>query len=44
MHQLDPGTKTEDPSVVDVKELQSTSDGEIKFKLDHEREYKLVPH
>lgn len=41
-----PGTKTGDPCVVDVKEFQCTSDGEIKFKLDHERdsEYKLVPH
>ena len=45
MHQLDL-TKTGDPGVVDVKEFQCTRDGEIKFKLDHERdsEYKLVPH
>ena len=40
------GTKTEDLVLFDFKEFQCTRDGEIKLKLNHERdsEYKLVPH
>jgi hypothetical protein len=40
-----PGTKKGDPCVVDVKEYQCCSDGEIKYKLDHEAgdNYELLP-